>query len=138
MKKIKPLTEGKTKTQPKTYEDELPMTQAPPPARPPGRYGDKMFGDPKLARTSDKDHILKEARELFYDREIKFLDLLDSNPYLMCFKNGVWDFKEKVFRAGRAEDYISKCTNIDYRKLDTARDAKIISEINDFMAQISK
>lgn len=90
----------------------------------------------KLSRTSDKDHILKEARELFFDRDVKFLDLLDSNPYLMCFKNGVWDFKEKVFRAGRAEDYISKCTNIDYRKIDKVRDAKIIEEIEDFMAKL--
>jgi len=90
----------------------------------------------KLSQTSHKDHILKEARELFYDNEIKFLDLLDSDPYLMCFKNGVWDFREKVFRAGRAEDYISKCTNIEYRKLDRVRDAKIISEIEDFMAKL--
>ena len=90
----------------------------------------------KLARTSDKDHILKEARELFYDREIKFLDLLDSNPYLLCFNNGVWDFKEKVFRAGRAEDYISKCTNIQYRKIDPTADAKIVAEIHDFMEKL--
>lgn len=90
----------------------------------------------KLARTSDKDHILKEARELFYDREIKFLDLLDSNPYLLCFSNGVWDFKEKVFRAGRAEDYISKCTNIQYRKIDPVADAKVVAEIHDFMEKL--
>ena len=90
----------------------------------------------KLARTSDKDHILKEARELFYDREIKFLDLLDSNPYLLCFNNGVWDFKEKVFRSGRAEDYISKCTNIEYRKINPVSDAKTVSEINDFMEKL--
>ena len=90
----------------------------------------------KLARTSDKDHILKEARELFYDREIKFLDLLDSNPYLLCFTNGVWDFKEKVFRAGRAEDYISKCTNIPYRKINTTTDAKVVAEIHDFMEKL--
>jgi P4 family phage/plasmid primase-like protien len=90
----------------------------------------------KLSQTSHKDHILKEARELFYDNDIKFLDLLDSNPYLMCFKNGVWDFKEKVFRLGRAEDYISKCTNMEYKKLDRVRDAKIIAEIDDFMAKL--
>lgn len=90
----------------------------------------------KLSQTSHKDHILKEARELFYDNDIKFLDLLDSNPYLMCFKNGVWDFKEKVFRDGRPEDYISKSTNMEYRKLDRTRDATIIAEINDFMAKL--
>ena len=90
----------------------------------------------KLAGTTHKDHIMKEARELFFDPEIKFLDLLDSNPYLLCFKNGVLDIKERVFRPGRAEDYISKCTNIDYKKLDRVRDAKIIDEINDFMEKL--
>ena len=90
----------------------------------------------KLSRTTDKDHILKEAKELFFDKDIKFLDLLDSNPYLLCFKNGVLDIKNKEFRAGRAEDYISKSTLIDYKKLDRVRDAKIIKEIEEFMAQL--
>ena len=48
----------------------------------------------KLGQTTHKDHILKEAKELFFDPETKFLDLLDSNPWLLCFKNGVLDFKE--------------------------------------------
>lgn len=51
----------------------------------------------KLAQTTHKDHVMKEAREFFFDPDIKFLDLLDSNPYLLCFKNGVLDIKEKVF-----------------------------------------
>lgn len=90
----------------------------------------------KLARTTDKDHILKEAKELFFDKDIKFLDLLDSNPYLLCFENGVLDIKENIFRPGRAEDYISKSTNINYKKIDKVRDDKIINEINDFMAKL--
>lgn len=91
----------------------------------------------KLARTTDKDHILKEARELFFDKNIKFLDLLDSNPYLLCFENGVLDIKEGNFRPGRSEDYISKSTNINYVKLDMGvRDKKTIDEINDFMAKL--
>jgi hypothetical protein len=53
MKKIKPLEEGKTKSQIKTYEGEIPMTQAPPPPKPLSRHSDKMFGDPKLARTKE-------------------------------------------------------------------------------------
>jgi len=89
-----------------------------------------------LSSSTHKDHILKEAKELFYDANTKFMDLLDSNPYLMCFKNGVIDFKEKNFRAGRAEDYLEKSTNINYVPLDRKRDAKVISEINDFMAKL--
>jgi len=89
-----------------------------------------------LSSSTHKDHILKEAKELFYDANTKFMDLLDSNPYLMCFKNGVIDFKEKNFRAGRAEDYLEKSTNINYVPLDRKRDAKVINEINDFMAKL--
>lgn len=90
----------------------------------------------KLGQTTHKDHILKEARELFYDPDMKFLDLLDSNPYLMCFNNGVLDIKEGVFRPGRADDYLEKCTNIDYIPLDEVKHAKQISEINDFMEKL--
>lgn len=89
-----------------------------------------------LSSTTHKDHILKEARELFYDANIRFMDLLDSNPKLMCFKNGVIDFQTKTFRRGRAEDYLEKCTNINYVPLDRNRDAKIIAEINDFMEKL--
>ena len=42
MKKIKPLTEGKVKSQIKIYEGEMPMTQAPPPPKPPKMFGDKL------------------------------------------------------------------------------------------------
>ena len=45
----------------------------------------------RLGRTTHKDHIMKEAKELFYDPDLKFLDLLDSNPYLLCFKK--WCFR---------------------------------------------
>ena len=41
---------------------------------------------------------------------------LDKNRYLLCFKNGVYDFQNKVFRAGRPEDYISRAVPIDYIK----------------------
>ena len=90
----------------------------------------------RLASTTHKDHILKEARELFYDADTKFVDLLDSKPYLLCFNNGVIDFKEKNFRPGRAEDYLEKSTNINYVPLDKKRDAKVINEINDFMVKL--
>ena len=72
---------------------------------------------------------MREAAEQFYDKD--FCNKLDQNPYLMCFKNGVIDFKSKTFRPGRPEDYISKCTNIDYiatKREDTLREIKIFIE----------
>jgi P4 family phage/plasmid primase-like protien len=88
----------------------------------------------RLNRTSEKKNIMTEARDLFYDSN--FLNKLDTNPYLLCFNNGVVDFKEKIFRKGRPDDYISKCTNIDYSPLDKTRDANHISQIEDFFRQL--
>ena len=88
----------------------------------------------RLKTTTFKNNIMKEARELFYDKN--FVDTLDTNAYLMCFSNGVVDFNEKRFRRGQPDDNISKCTNIDYMPLDRAKYAGTIAEIQDFMAQL--
>ena len=88
---------------------------------------------PRLGSTSDKMKIMTEAKELFYDGS--FLQRMDTNPYLLCFNNGVIDFREKIFRKGNPEDYISLCTNIDYIKL-TDKHKPIVNEINEFMEQI--
>ena len=85
----------------------------------------------RLVTTNDKKNIMTEAKELFHDP--LFMDKLDINPYLLCFENGVVDFKEKVFRKGYPEDYVSKSTCIDYV---ANNDAKTIAEINDFMAKL--
>ena len=88
----------------------------------------------RLGKTNDKKNIMTESKELFYDN--KFLESLDINPYLLCFTNGVWDFKEKIFREGRPEDYISMSTNIEYVAIDRSKDAGIMEEINDFMGKL--
>lgn len=88
----------------------------------------------RLARTNDKKNIMTEAKEFFYDGT--FMNKLDTNPYLLCFKNGVIDFKEKCFRPGRPEDYISLSTNIDYRPLDYNRDAETIGLCKDFLHKL--
>lgn len=88
----------------------------------------------RLSDSNGKDRIMKEAKELFYDDT--FLNKMDTNPYLLCFKNGVIDFKEKIFRKGHPEDNISMCTNIDYVPLDSKAHQKIMDEINDFMNKL--
>lgn len=66
----------------------------------------------KLKQTVHKDHIMREAAEIFYDEN--FIKNMDVNKYLLCFNNGVVDFKTKQFRDGQPDDYITKCTRIDY------------------------
>jgi len=89
----------------------------------------------RLGRTNDKKNIMTEAKELFHDPE--FMAKLDTNPYLLCFKNGVVDFKNKVFRNGLPEDYVSRTTKIDYiETLNTTTHPAIFAEITDFMQKL--
>jgi P4 family phage/plasmid primase-like protien len=87
-----------------------------------------------LSSVSYRSNIMTEAKHRFFDNS--FLEKLDQNPYLLCFNDGVFDFKEKRFRKGLPEDCISLCTNIDYVEIDEKLDAKIIDEINDFMHKL--
>ena len=87
-----------------------------------------------LKKTTWKNNIMKEAKELFFDDG--FIEKLDQNPYLLSFNNFVVDFKNKTYRKGQPDDYISKCTNIDYIPLNAIKDTKSIDEINEFMEQL--
>jgi P4 family phage/plasmid primase-like protien len=88
----------------------------------------------RLSRTNDKKNIMTEAKDIFFDSQ--FFDKMDTNPYIICFKNGVYDFKEpRGFRNGRPEDYISKCTNTNYVELSHTN-LPIQEEINDFMCKL--
>jgi len=97
-----------------------------------------------LKTTSWKNNIMREAKELFYDKE--FMNKLDSNVYLLCFNNYVIDFKNKIHRKGKPDDYISKSTNIDYipykvltsscKSSINSNYETIIKEINKFMDEL--
>ena len=87
----------------------------------------------KLKKTTDKNNIMREARELFYDND--FIEKQDENVFLLGFNNGIYDFKEERFRSGRPEDYIVKSTKIDYIPIDKIKQ-KYIDEINLFMKQL--
>jgi P4 family phage/plasmid primase-like protien len=87
-----------------------------------------------LKKTTWKNNIMREAKELFYDRD--FVNKLDQNPYLLCFNNYVVDFKEKTWRNGQPDDYISKCTNIDFIPYNEIKGSDTESNINKFIDQL--
>lgn len=87
-----------------------------------------------LKKTQSKQNIMREACELFYDKD--FISKLDRNPYLLCFNNGVVDFKQKIHRKGQPDDFISKCTNIDYIPYNPLKYSIIVNELNEFMQQL--
>jgi P4 family phage/plasmid primase-like protien len=88
----------------------------------------------KLKKTGDKNNIMREAMEIFFDKN--FVRNMDANPYLMCFTNGVVDFKTKEFRQGYPQDYITKTTGIPYVPYNAEANADIVSELLTFMEQL--
>ena len=79
---------------------------------------------------------MKECCEHFFDKD--FMNKLDHNPDLLCFKNGVLEIaKGCVFRKGKPQDYVSLCTNTNYRPFDAQdkEQVKIRDEIILFMQQ---
>jgi P4 family phage/plasmid primase-like protien len=89
-----------------------------------------------LGQTSTKDHIMMEAKEKFYDE--LFMQRLDENPFVLCFNNGVFDFRVNEFRMGRPEDYISKTTKNNYIPSNqfTIEQSKIAKDITTFIEQL--
>ena len=88
----------------------------------------------KLKKTNDKNNIMREAMEIFFDKD--FIHNMDSNPYYMCFTNGVFDFKTKEFRQGYPQDYITKTTKIPYVQYNYESQKELCNEINVFMKQL--
>jgi P4 family phage/plasmid primase-like protien len=90
----------------------------------------------KMGNVDGKNRIMREAQELFYDRE--FFEKLDDDPYLLHFNNGIFDFNMGELRNGRPEDYISLTTKQDYVKYDPKdKDhVKYKKEITDFFGQL--
>ena len=86
----------------------------------------------KLKQTAFKDNIMKESKELFFVE--KFEEKLDSKCTLIGFENGVYDLENLEFREGRADDYLSFSTGINYVEHDP--DHPIALEVNDFLTKV--
>ena len=89
-----------------------------------------------LKQTTQKNNMMREAVELFYDPD--FHKNLDANKNLLCFNNGVVDFTTKTFREGYPHDYISKSTNIDFKLYDPndKQTKEIAEQVLDFMEKL--
>ena len=85
----------------------------------------------KLRQASFKETLMKDCSEIFW--EDKFIEKLDCNIDLIGFENGVYDLENMEFREGRAEDYISLTTGINYIDYN---EAPYIQDVMDFMDQV--
>jgi P4 family phage/plasmid primase-like protien len=64
---------------------------------------------------------------------IKFFEIIDENPDLLGFTNGVYEINNKVFREGRREDYITKTTGYEF-PIDDDYGHK--NDIKDFLIKV--
>lgn len=86
----------------------------------------------KCKQSPFKTNVMKEACEVFYDK--RFREKLDTNSSLFPFKNGVYDLSLNIFRAGRPEDFISKCAPINYREF---RETDVeVQQVYDFFLKV--
>ena len=88
----------------------------------------------RLKKTNDKNNIMREAMEIFFDKD--FIKNMDANPYLLCFTNGVFDFKAKEFRQGYPQDYVTKTTGIPYIQYNYQENKQTADDIMTFMEQL--
>jgi len=88
----------------------------------------------RLKSTEGINKIMNESYYIFYDDN--FMKMADENPFLLCFTNGVVDLKEKCFRPGKIDDYITKCTNIPFIFNKNDIDQNIVREIEDFLKKL--
>jgi phage/plasmid-associated DNA primase len=87
----------------------------------------------KLENYTSQNGILKMCEVLFYNED--FFDLLNENPLLIAFKNGVFDFEMLSFRKGLQSDYLSKTLNIEYDE-NLSYDSIEVKKLNDFLKKI--
>jgi P4 family phage/plasmid primase-like protien len=87
----------------------------------------------KLKKTDFKDKMLKECSSQFFNEKFED-DLLDANPNLIGFENGVYDLLNMEFREGHPEDFISFSTKINYVEYDPGD--PYVDQIMDFMSKV--
>lgn len=85
-----------------------------------------------LKNSTFKTNVMRECKEVFYDEN--FLKKLDKNAWIIGFKNGVYDLKNHIFRAGIPEDYLSLQMPIDYSDYD--ENHHMVKEVHSFFEKI--
>ncbi len=66
----------------------------------------------KLLKGSYQKTLLSHLQTLFYVKDV--MTLFDSNLSILGFDNGVYDLRDKEFRIGRPEDYLTMSTGLSF------------------------
>lgn len=88
----------------------------------------------KLENVNFKANVIGQLTYLLKNYDPDFYKNLDQNPYLLGFKDGVYDFRTHTFRQGSPLDYITFSTGYDYYEYDT--NTPEVKEIYEFLEKI--
>jgi P4 family phage/plasmid primase-like protien len=88
----------------------------------------------KLENVNFKANIINQIMYLFKTHDPDFYTNLDSSPYLVGFKNGVYDFRNNTFRSSVQTDYITFSTGYEFMEYDETNEN--VQEIYDFLGKI--
>lgn len=88
----------------------------------------------RLENVNFKSNIINQITYLYKTHDPDFYVNLDSNPFLMGFKNGVYDFKQNTFRKSQLTDYITFSTGYDWIEYD--ENSEKVQEIYSFLEKI--
>ena len=80
-----------------------------------------------------KGHVMKEAKDIFFENN--FIGKLDSNPWIIGCKNGIYDLKNNSFREGLPSDYVSMKLGVKYNDKLTDTDP-MVQEVYDFLEKV--
>lgn len=86
----------------------------------------------KLNSASFIENVMKWCKVRFHEED--FEDGLNKNRYIIGFNNGVFDFKQNLFRKGEPSDMITNHMPIDYKQYNDADDEVV--EVKNFFEKI--
>jgi phage/plasmid-associated DNA primase len=69
----------------------------------------------KIIGHSNLSNIIKDIEATVH--KFNFIDILDNQPNVLNFKNGLLDLRTLKFRQRNENDYFSKCLNYDYNEI---------------------
>lgn len=88
----------------------------------------------KLENVNFKNNVISQVSYLYKNLDPEFYNLLDNNPYLVGFSNGVYDFKLNKFREATQNDCLTFSTGYEYLEYDES--LQEVQEIYDFLSKI--
>ena len=101
-----------------------------------GRINEQIKKILKLAGCCEqapyKNNVMKECVDIFYNKN--FNRKLDSNKYIIAFKNGVYDLLKHEFIQGLPNHYLSIQLGVEYKTF--FNNDKSVEDVNDFLNKV--